>query len=226
MGNSRESSVWDHYIDYLAEALQSDRESIKKAVKPMKASIAEGCTLENLRTLMLSVFEPITIMQALEQWQNQMDIMLHTGLKKFNGETRYEHYVGKSDESPYDFMVDGILDDHSPYAHIYNLSGITQTILHMSYEHVGTQAPEIIAHIMKEAELEKNFEIKMLLGDCYRKRGSFEKAIQTYEELWEENGHHDLSIQDAIIFTRFFMKQGESLKGKHMDEWLDEYHDF
>ncbi len=63
-------------------------------------------------------------MQALEQWQNQMDIMLHTGLKKFNGESRYEHYVEKKDESPYDFMVDAVVDDHSPYVHIYDLSGM------------------------------------------------------------------------------------------------------
>ena len=103
MSNSRESSVWDHYIDYLAEATRSDRENIKNVVKSMKASVAEGCTHETLRTLMLDVFEPITIMQALEQWQNQMDLMLHTGLKKFNGISRYVYYAEKNVKSPYDF---------------------------------------------------------------------------------------------------------------------------
>ena len=226
MSDSRQTSVWDHYIDYLAEATQIDRDRIKKIVSPIKNSISEGCTLQELRILMLRVFEPITIMQALEQWQNQMDIMLHTGLKKFNGETRYEHYAEKKDESPYDFGADGILDDHRASAHIYDLSGMTQTIMHMSYEHGGKQAPEWIENAQKEAELKDNFEINMLLGDCYRNIGNFKKAIQTYEELWEKNGHRDSSIQDAIIFTKFAMKQGEELKGKHIDEWLDDYHDF
>ena len=208
MSDSREASVWNHYIDYIAEATQIDRERIKKTVSPMKTSIAEGCTLEELRALMLRVFEPITIMQALEQWQNQMDLMLHTGLKAFKGESRYEYYVGKKDKSPYDFMADGILDDHSASAHIYDLSGITQTIMHMAYEHGGKQAPEWIVKAQKEAELKENYEINMLLGDCYRNVGNFKKALQTYEDLWETNGHRDPSIQDAITFTKFAMKQG------------------
>ena len=96
----------------------------------------------------------------------------------------------------------------------------------MIYEHGGKQAPEWIENAQKEAELKDNFEINMLLGDCYRNIGNFKKAIQTYEELWEKNGHRDPSIQDAIIFTKFAMKQREELKGKHIDEWLDDYHDF
>ena len=44
--------------------------------------------------------------------------MLHTGLRKFNGETRYEHYVGKKDESPYDFLdklgIEYLRTDHGP----------------------------------------------------------------------------------------------------------------
>ena len=226
MNRNREISAWDHYIDYLVEATQRDREDIKKSCDQMKSCIADGCTTEVLKEMMLSVFEPITIMQALEQWQNQMDLMLYTGLKKFKGVSRYEYYVEKKDESPYDFAADGIIDDHSPSAHIYDLSGITQTIVHMASEHGGKKAPDMVAYAQKEAGLESNYEINMLLGDCFRKVGKFDEAIHTYEDLWDRNGHHDLSIQDAITFTKFMIKQGESLKGKKMDEWIDDYHGF
>ena len=56
MSGSRESSVWNHYIDYLAEATHVDREKLKKIVNPIKNSISEGCTLQELRILMLRVF--------------------------------------------------------------------------------------------------------------------------------------------------------------------------
>ena len=77
-----ETSVWDHYIDYLEEATQRDIEIIKKSCDKMKSCIADGCKLEALKKMMLAEFEPITIMQALEQWQNQMDLMLYTGLNR------------------------------------------------------------------------------------------------------------------------------------------------
>lgn len=226
MNQNKETEVWNHYIDYLVEATHKNRDSLSETINHMKNSIAEGCTLEELRVLMLSAFEPVTIMQALEQWQNQMDLMLHTGLKKFKGVSRYEHYVGKNDKAPYDFMVDAVLDDHSPDAHIYDLSGITQTVLHIASEYSGKDAPALIIHAQKECGLEENFEIKMLLGDSYRQRGRFKEALLVYEELWDKNGHQDLSIQDAITFTKFVMKSGPDIKGKQMDEWIDDYHDF
>lgn len=230
MNNGKEISVWNHYIDYLAEAAYGDKDEIRKSLSYMRNSISEGCSLEELKFMMLEAFEPITIMQGLEQWQNQMDLMLHTGLKKFNGESRHEHYLEKNNQPPYDFLMevinDGILDDHDPNTHIYNLSGLTQIALHLAYEYSGNEAPSQIVELQENGNLAENYEITMLLGDCYRRAGQFETAIQTYEDLWEKNGHRDPSIQDAIVFTRFWMKSGDGIIGRPFDEVMDDYHEY
>ena len=226
INNDKETSVWNHYADYLAEAMQRDRENLREAVDHIKNCIAEGCDLKYLKSLMLSVFEPGTIMQALEQWQNQMDLMLHTGLKKFNGKSRYDYYAGKKDSLPYDFMGDDTIDDPGPLTHIYDLSGVTQAVIHMAFEYGGKEAPALIAYTQKKAHLEENYELQMLLGDAYRQIGQFKEAIQIYEELWEKNGHLEFSIQDAILFTRFLMQNSSGIKGKQIEEWIDDFHVF
>ncbi len=103
-------------------------------------------------------------------------------------------------------------------AHIYDLSGVTQNILYISYEKSGAEGARLIEHIRKESGLEENFEIQMLLGDRYGNYGEFNKAIKVYEELWEKNGHKDLSIQDAIACTKFLMDNQRNDNGINANE--------
>ena len=155
-----------------------------------------------------------------------MDLMLHTGMDKFDGLSRVEYYSKQEKKSPYDFGFGVSVDDPTPSAHIYNLSEVTQTLIHVAYDRGYEQAPSMIELIQKEAKLEDNYEINMLLGDCYRQIGEFDKALRTYKVLWNKNGQRDSSIQDAIVFTKFIMKNGEAVRGKQMDDWIDDYHGF
>ena len=78
---SKEDDVWTHYKNYLVEATGLPGKVLDKTLGEMKAHVSDGCQREELKGLMLVVFDLITIMQGLEQGQNQMDILLHTRLK-------------------------------------------------------------------------------------------------------------------------------------------------
>ena len=79
---SKEKQIWKHYKDYLIEATGKSGSRLDHILAGIKTSVSVGCTRAELKEMMLNVFEPITIMQGLEQWQNQMDILLHTGSAK------------------------------------------------------------------------------------------------------------------------------------------------
>ena len=217
------SNVWKHYTDYLIEATHKSQAELSPKIDYIRTRIQEGCSRLELKALMLSVFTPITIMQALEQWQNQMDLLMNTGLNKFDGLSRYEH---ADQESPYADLVDGILDSELPSAHIYDLSSTTQDLAHMISEHGGKEAPSLLSEIMENANLKNNWELLMLLGDCYRQNGQFAEALEAYEKI-KINGHYpDSSIQDAIDFTAFMQERGSSISGKPFDSILPEYQEY
>ncbi len=216
-----EKQIWDHYRDYVIEAARITEAKLAPVLSDMKKKVAAGCERQELKEMMLGVFRPITIMQSLEQWQNQMDIMLYTGVDELSGDSRMVYYSEKRNTSPYTFMADGISDEHDADTPIYELSGMTQDLLHMSSEHTGKEAPALVLQIMKEGNLEKNYEIQMLLGDVYRQCGQINRALEVYDSLWEQNGHADPSIQDAIMFTRYVEKIGYPRKeSENTSDWL------
>lgn len=109
---SKEKQIWKHYKDYLIEATGKSGPRLDHILAGIKTSVSVGCTRAELKEMMLNVFEPITIMQGLEQWQNQMDILLHTGLDSLSGKSRAEYYQQRN-ESPYVMEPDDILDNIS-----------------------------------------------------------------------------------------------------------------
>ena len=215
--------VWQHYTDYLIEATHKSHGELSSQIAQMQHSVQKGCSRLELKNLMLNAFVPITIMQALELWQNMMDILLHTGLDKYGGKTRYEHANGAS---PYDDLVDGVLDSELPSAHIYDLSSTTQDVVHMISDRVIKEGPVLLKEIMTQAGLKGNWELLMLLGDCYRLNGEYKKAIETYEMI-TINGHYpDPSVQDAIDFTAFLQEKGPSIFQKPFDSIIPEYQEY
>ncbi len=219
----KKEEVWPHYTDYLIEATHKSRDELSSQIAQMQRRVQKGCSRLELKDLMLDAFVPITIMQALEQWQNQMDILLHTGLDQYGGKTRYEHANGSS---PYGDLVDGVLDSELPSAHIYDLSSTTQDIVHMISDRVVKEAPTLLREVMTQAGLKENWELLMLLGDCYRKNGEYKKAIETYEMI-KIGGHYpDLSVQDAIDFTAFLQEKGPSILQKPFESIIPEYQEY
>lgn len=199
--NEVEKSIWSHYTDYLVEATHRSKSGLQETLDNMKTAVENGAEFAELKAMMLAVFKPVSIMQALEQWQNQMDILLHTGVKKHHGRSRFSFFKNKDKSCYTDFEFDSIVDDPDPKAHIYDLSVTTQTVFHSISEMMIADAPVIFENAMKSACLEENFELQMLLGDIYKKCMQFDKSIQVYKELWEKNEHRDQSIQHAIKFT-------------------------
>ena len=215
--------VWQHYTDYLIEATHKSQDELSSQVTQMKHSVQKGCSRLELKDLMLDAFVPITIMQALEQWQNQMDILLHTGLDQYGGKTRYEHANGFS---PYSDLVDGVLDSELPSAHIYDLSSTTQDIVHMISDRTIKEGPALLKEVMIQAGLQRNWELLMLLGDCYRQNREYKKAIETYEMIKIDGHYPDLSVQDAIDFTAFVQEKGPSILQKPFDSIIPEYQEY
>ena len=223
----KEQQVWKHYEDYLKEAnIGIPYSDLSHILSGMRNNVSGGCTRAELKEMMLNIYTPVNIMWALEQWQIQMDILLHTKLDSLSGKSRYEYYDRELDENPYVFDPDDVLDDSAPDTHIYDLSSITQDMISIASEFGRKESTELLLDIQKKSHLKKNWELQMLIGDCYRQNKEFDKAISTYEELWKQNGHNDLSIPDAISFTRFAKQQGDELFKRKMDDWLDEYHEF
>lgn len=221
-----EIEIWNHYRDYLMEATGKSASYFGPVLSKLKERVYMGCSRRELRELMDSLFEPVTIMQSLEQWQNQMDILLYTPVQALFGLSREEYYSVRQNKSPYVMEHDSVLDDPDPATPIRKLSSVTQDLLHIASERSGRKAPALIVEIQKKAGLQKNWEIQMLLGDCYRQSQQFKESLAVYNMLWDDNGGQDLSIQEAISFTRFAMEQGEKLFEKQFDEWAGDFRKF
>ena len=188
-----EKQHWNHYLGYLAEALQCSPERLKPSVDLLHKKVKSGCTKEELKERMLSLFVPISIMQGLEMWQNYMDLFHRTGLRHFDGKTREE-----MEDKMYTDMVDGVVDDPAPETHLYDLGSTSQFLIYMATKNPMPASPILLEKIRTEAGLEANWELMMLLGDMYSYNNHKDKAREIYNNLWEANGHNDLSIQDAI----------------------------
>ena len=225
-----ESSVWDQYRLYLAEATGKTEMMLHPALTVMKKAISLGCSSADLKIMMLKEFIPITIMQALEQWQNQMDLLIYTGIESLSGLSRSDYCDRHKNTNPFQLLVPSVLDSESDSpasdAHIYDLSFMTQKKLFAAYEACGQDAPFVIECVQNDNGLEHNWEIQMLLGDCYSNCRNYDKAIEIYESLWEQNNHKDNSIQDAIAATKFMTIAGNSLSEMSIDEWMGGYQEF
>ena len=201
----KENAVWDHYLKYLMEATQQKESVFKPLLAQMKHCVAADCSRKELRDMMVHIFEPGTVMQGLEQWQCMMDLLLFTSMDKFDGQSRYDHF---DDETPpyADLSHEG-RDNRFPNTHIYDLSGITQDMLHVLFNFGVMEAdkPKVMEAVIRELKLQRNAEVQMLLGDLYQKVGLFEEGIRVFKNIRLNRLADDRSIDDAIRFTDYLI---------------------
>ncbi len=88
----REKAVWNHYLSFLSEATLEQQSAFYPMLVRMKERVAADCSREELRDMMVLLFNPGTVMQGLEQWQCMMDMLLYTGMDKFDGQCRFDHF--------------------------------------------------------------------------------------------------------------------------------------
>ena len=201
----KENAVWDHYLKYLTEATQQEETVFKPLLSQMKQCVAADCSREELRDMMVQLFVPGTIMQGLEQWQCMMDLLLYTGMDKFDGQSRYDHF--DDDTPPHTDLSHEGRDNRFPLTHIYDLSGKTQDKLHLLV-HFGPMEPglpKFMEAVIRDLKLQRNAEVQMLLGDLYQKVGLFEEGVRVYKNIRMNKLADDPSIDDAIRFTDYLV---------------------
>ena len=207
----REQAVWNHYLSFLSEATLEQQSAFYPMLVRMKERVAADCSREELRDMMVLLFNPGTVMQGLEQWQCMMDMLLYTGMDKFDGQCRFDHF---KKVPPYSDLSQKGKDSPLPLTHIYDLSGVTQDMLHFIFNFAGDTKDNIklMEMFILSSKLQKNAEIQMLLGDFYRKVGLYDECVKIYQNIRRNGLADDRSIDDAVRQTatlKHYMKMGK-----------------
>ncbi len=189
-----QKKYWKEYRSYLIEMRRGNSTSLESTLASIKKKVEKGCSLEELRDAMLQAYEPVSIMQWLEQWELQMELFLNTPVNKLYGKTREDQTSSSTDD-----FLDGILNDTDPKAHICYMSGITQRLIYLAYEMALMGGDDVLKNLRKEAGLMENWELMMLQSDLYSYNQKKKKARTILEALDKKSGYADASVKQALF---------------------------